>query len=590
MTIRPSHRSSALLLIAGLLAGCATPPAANTENAAPTAPARAPAISEKPVESVVIREDAKYPKQELSRELLFGILLGDFAALHGDKALAADTWLELARRTRDPRAAKRAVEMGFVAGKAEHALMASKYWRELEPDSLPARQMELSVLARVGKLAETEAALANWMKDRPQDVPGILMQAHTLWSPQADKQAILALMKRLAARHPQLPEASLAIALAANRAGDGAAALAAADNAIRLKPDWEAAILYRAALTEANPAVTVQYLQTATQRLPKSREIQAALARALTDAKRYADSRRIYMGLAQTYPDEVEYLVGHALATMQLRNYAEAEAPLTRALELGVSKPAVLHYYLGMVSEEQGKLTAAREHYLQVSDNEQSVPAAVRLARIEAKLGNREAALATLERLPQITPSDQVARVQLEAQIWRELKDLGRARATLDAGIGKHADNADLLYDRSLVFDQLGDLQAAEKDLRQYLVLKPDSPIGLNALGYTLANRTQRFEEAESLLRKALNQEPDNPVIIDSMGWLQYRRGNLEEAAKWLNRAFTTLPDPEIAAHYGEVLWQAGKHKEARKIWAEGKKLDPAHEVLSETMQRLNGE
>ncbi|GAB3259378.1 tetratricopeptide repeat protein [Chitinimonas naiadis] len=581
-------RTASALLIAALLSACATPV---TQPAPPVDQAAADeAAATAAADAATAAAEEKYPKQALSPELLFGFLLGDVAAARGEKVLAADTWLELARRTRDPRAAQRAVETSFSAGKVDDALMATRLWRELEPDNIQARQTLLSVLTRTGQLKAAEAELDAWLTERPSDAPGILMQVHTLWPAQVDKRAVLALTQRLAARYPALPEASLSVALAASNAGDIDTALAANDQAVKLRPDWEAAILYRATLTDTrSPGASADYLLAASQRLPKSRDIRAALARQLSDAKRFEEGRSVYAALAKDYPGEVEYVIGQALSAIQLHRYAEAEIALQQALLLGVNKPASLYYYLGLVTEEQSKFPTALAHYRQITEGEHLAAATMRIARIEARLGNRDAALAAVQRLPNATPADQVARIQLEAQVWRELKQLDQARAALDAGLIKHADSADLLYDRSLIFDQQGNLPAAENDLRQYLKLKPDSPIGLNALGYTLANRSQRFEEAESLLRKALSQEPDNPVIIDSMGWLQYRRGNLDEAVKWLSRAFTTLRDPEIAAHYGEVLWQAGKHGEARKIWEEGKKLDPDHEVLSETMQRLTG-
>ncbi|HEY9101342.1 tetratricopeptide repeat protein [Chitinimonas sp.] len=578
-----SSRTGLSLLLAALLAACATP-------VAPPAPATtAAAVDDDNADDAAGNADEQqYPKQAMTPDLLFGFLVGDFAANTGNKALAADTWLELARRTRDPRAAERAVETSFQAGKAEDAIAATRLWRELAPDNLRARQTQLSVLARTGQLKAAEAELDQWFTERPADVPALLMQMHSFWAPQTDRRAVLAMTQRLAGRYPKLPEASLSIALAASRAGDVDTALAASDTAIQLRPGWETAILFRATLTDArSPEEAADYLRAAVQRQPKSRDLRSALAQQLSGIKRFDECYAVYGSLAKDYPDEVEYTVGLAQAAIQVQRYAEAETALERALTLGVAKPQAIHYYLGLVTEEQGKLPVALKHYREIEDGEHLPAALTRIARIEAKLGHQDAALAAVNRLPTATGADQVARIQLEAQIWRELKQLDKAREALDVGLAKHADSADLLYDRSLIYDQQGDLDNAERDLRRYLTLKPDSPIGLNALGYTLANRSTRFEEAESLLQKALSQEPDNPVIIDSMGWLQYRRGNLAEAVKWLSRAFTTLRDPEIAAHYGEALWQSGKHAEARKIWEEGKKLDPGHEVLSETVQRL---
>lgn len=582
----PHPASLCSLLLFASLAGCASlPPMADkqSETVASAGQEEAEAPQNKPTE-----DESAYPKQALSKELLFGFLLADIAAQRGEKQLAADTWLQLAQATRDPRAARRALEVAYAAGRLDNALAASRLWRTLEPDQLPPRQMLLSLQARSGRLAEAEAELAQWLKDRPQDAPGIFLQAHTLWPAQADKRAILALTQRLAAAFPTLPEAALAISTAANAAGDTELAIAQADVAIGARPNWETAVLYRAALTRTqSSAAALDYLREAHQRLPMARDISSALARELADAKQYAQAEQLYHKLGADFPGEAEFAVGEALAAVQSKRFAAAEAALKRALQIGVSKPDALRYYLGVVSEEQANYQQARDNYALVDTGELGVQADMRLARVEARLGNQAAALAAVQRMPDSNAAEQVIRVQLEAQVWRELKQLQQARSTLDLGLSRHPDSADLLYDRSLVLDMLGDIEATERDLRRYLVLKPDNTLGLNALGYTLANRTERFAEAEQLLRQALQQEPDNPVILDSMGWLELRRGNLAGALQWLSQAYQSLPDPEIAAHYGEALWRQGKQREARKIWDEGRKLDPQHEVLLETLQRL---
>lgn len=592
-----TYQFGGMLFLATLLAACATPPTSTvtvatpaTESTAPDNPKAAPDVVEAQSELTPPVDESSYPKQALTRELLFGFLMGDIALQRGERSVAAQTWLELAKRTRDPRAAKRAVETSFAAGQVSNAISATKLWRELEPNSLQARQMLVNVLTRTGKLVDAEVELTAWLAEHPEEAPGILMQVHTLWPNDVDKKAVLALVQRLGTAFPKLGEASLAVAAAANNAGESATALSAADEAIRRKPGWETAILYRAAITDQQSAAdAITFLRKASNDVPMSRDIKAALARSLSDAKQIHDAYKVYGELNKAYPDNVEYLLGEALSAIQLRQYVAAEAPLTRALALGVNKPSAIQYYLGLVAEEQGHFDVARNRYREAVASATDSQATMRLARVEARLGNEAGALAAVSQLPETTAEQQITRIQTEAQVWRDLKNIIRARSTLDAGLNLHRDSTDLLYDRSLIFDQLGDVKAAEADLRRYLALAPDSALALNALGYTLANHTNRFDEAESLLQKAIAQEPNNPVIIDSMGWLQFRKGKLDEAIKWLSRAFSNMPDPEIAAHYGEALWQTGKQAEARKVWEAGTKLDPTHEVLSETVKRLTG-
>jgi len=593
--LMPSHAAS--LIAALLLAACATP-------VTPTAPAAAaPAASEEAdhadegsadnaeVAKPAAEDESRLPKQALTREILFGILIGDLAAQHGDVPLAADTWLELAKRTQDPRVAQRALELGLMSGRYDNALHSAEIWHSTDPESARAKETLLSLHIAGNRLADAEAELAQWLKDEPADAAPIFLHMHSLWQKQTDKQQVYALTKRLAAGYASLPESHVAIAMAAVDADRPTEAEAACDSALKLKPDWVAVMLYRASITgKRSPDEGVSYLRGVHAKYPQSADVQLALARAEADTHHFQEARSLYTALAQQNPTDIEFPVGEALADIQLHDFQAAQTALERALQLKPSRTGALYYHLGLVTEEQGKLVEARTAYQQVNDPDYKSQIALRLARINAKMGDRDAALAQVALLPNDTPADQVARIQAEAQVWETLKDFDHAKTVLDAGLAKHVDNADLLYDRSLILDHLGDIAQAESDLRRYLVLNPDSPLALNALGYTLANRTERFDEAETLIRQALSHEPDNPVIQDSLGWVLVRRGNLREGAEWLGKAFAAMPDPEIAAHYGEALWRSGKQNEARRVWAEGKKLDPSHDVLGETVHRLTGQ
>ncbi|MFC4160260.1 tetratricopeptide repeat protein [Chitinimonas lacunae] len=599
MPIAPFRRAMLTLSVLAALAGCATVPAAPA--AKPSAPAPAAQAAPQPEEAVEETADSapaptaeaepanNYPKQPLTPELLYKILVGDLAHQRGQGGLAVQAWLEVAKQSGDPRAARRAMEVAYGAGQMELAIEAAKLWRDTDQAAgLLPRQTMLTLLLRAKRTDEAVAELLAVLNAKPDDTPSLLLQLHTLWNNHVDAKEALRLTQLVAGHYPQHPESQLAIALSAQSAGQNEVALAAVDRALAMKPDWESAIVYRARLLDSKTGTAaLDYLRATSKSQPGLKEVRTALARELVEAKQYIEARDVFAALGRTDPTEIEYAVGEALAAMQGRDYPGAERAFQRALTLNPKQPAVLHYYLGIAAEEQWRMEDAIKYYAQVEDGEYAAQANTRLARAYAKLGRRDEAFATSAQLPVHTEADQIAKVQVEAQVFRELRELDRARATLDEGLTRFADNPELLYDRSLILEMQGRIEEAERDLRRYIERNPDNALGLNALGYTLANRTQRFDEAEKLIRQALEREPENPVILDSMGWLEFRRGNINEAIKWLGRAFAAMPDPEIAAHYGEALWHANRRSEARKIWAAGSKLDPRHEVLAETMQRL---
>jgi Flp pilus assembly protein TadD len=165
------------------------------------------------------------------------------------------------------------------------------------------------------------------------------------------------------------------------------------------------------------------------------------------------------------------------------------------------------------------------------------------------------------------------------------------ALAVYDRAIANLPDDARLLYARALLAVDRGDAGRGERDLRRVLELKPDDAEALNALGYTLADRSPgneaRQHEALELIQRALKLKPDEAAIIDSMGWVRYRLGDLDASLENLRRAYAKQPDPDIAAHLGEVLWARGQHDEARRVWDEGRKKDAGNKALIETIRRL---
>jgi Tfp pilus assembly protein PilF len=177
--------------------------------------------------------------------------------------------------------------------------------------------------------------------------------------------------------------------------------------------------------------------------------------------------------------------------------------------------------------------------------------------------------------------------VLAQAQLARNAEQPDRALAILSAALAKDGNVAEWRYERALLLDDRERVADAERDLRAYLKLKPKSAQGLNALGYILANRTNRIREARELVSRALKLDPDNPMILDSMGWVEYRSGKLEAALRYLQRAHHLMPDPEIAAHLGEVLWKMGREAEARELWARSLEANPDSDIIRRTQQRF---
>jgi tetratricopeptide (TPR) repeat protein len=177
----------------------------------------------------------------------------------------------------------------------------------------------------------------------------------------------------------------------------------------------------------------------------------------------------------------------------------------------------------------------------------------------------------------------------IESESYSNNNKDAQANQVLQQAIQRYPDDLNLLYTRAMLAEKRDDLPQMEKDLRAIIAREPENAMALNALGYTLADRTTRYAEAKALIEKAYQLTPDDPAILDSMGWVAYRLGNLEEAERYLRQALERFPDHEVAAHLGEVLWANGKRREARQVWAKAFEAQPDSPILRKTVLRLTG-
>jgi tetratricopeptide (TPR) repeat protein len=202
------------------------------------------------------------------------------------------------------------------------------------------------------------------------------------------------------------------------------------------------------------------------------------------------------------------------------------------------------------------------------------------------KQGKLDEARVQLQQAKAATPAQRVQVLMIEAQLLNGAKKYSEAYKVLELGVVKLPDQPDLLYEAAMLADKLGKFDAAEKHLRHLIKLKPDHAHAYNALGYSLLERNVRIKEALGLVERALQLTPDDHAIMDSVGWGYYRSGKLDESVAMLQRAFAGNPDPEIAAHLGEVLWIRGDRMEAAKVWQDSLKAHPDNAPLQAVMKR----
>lgn len=571
---------------------CATIVACAQQPTQPTQPGAAGASEAKPQARAGVakpgRRQPPLPAQDLTEEVLFKIMVAEVAMQRGQAHVAVPAYLELARQTRDPRVAQRATEIAWNARFVSAAVEAAGIWLQTDPGSQQARQALVALLVNQAQLKDALPHLEKWVAADKANAGQTFLQVASLLARHKDRKAVLELMQALARPYTDVPEARLAVAQAALGAGDAELALAEARASLGLRPDWELAALFQAqVLQQRSGAEAIAYLASYIKEHPQARDARLNYARLLVNEKRYDEARRQFEVLLKDFPDNADVTMAVALLAMQAGDYDAAEAQLKRVLDLAYKDPDAVRMYLGQINEERKRFDEALKWYGAVTPGGQYIAAQSRYAGVLAKQGRIAAARRHLQ---QVSPQNSQQRIQLtqaEATLLREAFAYREAFDLLGKVLAELPDNPELLYDHAMAAEKVNRVDVLETNLRRLIELRPDHAHAYNALGYTLADRNERLDEARQLIATALKLAPEDPFIMDSMGWVLYRQGRGKDALSYLQRAYSLRPDPEIGAHLGEVLWADGQRDAARKIWGELLKSHPKNEVLQNTVKRF---
>lgn len=579
-----------LLLVVAMLPGCAQrPPRVSMDNPTEADVEVDEDEDRQPPPRQAAERPAELPPNELTQGLLYEFLLAEIAGQRGNVGVSAQTYADLARRTRDPRVARRATEIAIFARMNATAAEAAKIWRETDPKSLRALQVFSSLLVSTGRFDEAEPQLKELLSSDPANVGNSFSQLGRTLAAAQDKPGALRLVQKLAEEYGQLPQAHYAVAQSAVGAGRDDVALAEARKAQELRPDWDAAALLEAQVLQktSGGGAAIASLSRYLQKYPNSREVRLSYARLLVGEKRFADARAEFQKLLTDFPGSTEVVYAVALLSLQLNDYGLAEANLKRLLDMDYRDKDLIRLYLGQVAEEQNKSGEALKWYEGVKAGDQYIPAQIRYAQVLSKQGKLDEARAHLRRLEESGGPQRVQLILAEAQMLRDANREKEAFSVVEKALDAQPEQPDLLYDYAMLAERLDRVDVLESSLRKLIKIRPDYAHAYNALGYSLAERNQRLPEAHELIEQALKLAPDDLFIVDSMGWVLYRQGRLPEALEWLRKAHAGRPDPEIAAHLGEVLWVHGDKAEAEKVWNEAAQKSPKNDALQKTIKRF---
>lgn len=528
-----------------------------------------------------------HPGQELTPQVLFDMLLAEIALARGRLDYSLPLYERLARTTKDARVARRATEVALFARRMDMAQETARIWADADPESEDAQRVLSGAIAGAQMPTEQiEMRLAESLAKAGPRLPGALLGLNRVLAPVEDKQRVRQIVERVTEPYLELSEAHFARAHAASGARDMTASLASLDEALVRRPDWSQAVLLKAQIQQTmDPQAAEQTLAGFLAAHPDDVDVLRGYGRVLLGNKRYPEARAAFeQVLAREEGDEASrYAVG--IIALEMQDVDAAEAAFKRLSQVGYADGDGVQTGLAQVAEARGRLDDAIGHYDAVEEAPRRERAQLRVAQLLVREGRFDEAKARLRALG----ADDATRANyllVEAQLMRDAGRLDDAVSAVDEGLKFKPDDPDLLYESAMLADRMGRVEAMEGRLRKIIALSPDYAHAYNALGYWMADRGERLDEAESLIRKAVELRPEDPFIMDSLGWVLYRRGQFPEARSLLERAYAIRPDPEIAAHLGEVLWEMGDQDEARKTWKMAAKDHPENDTLVSVMRR----
>ena len=519
---------------------------------------------------------------------MYQVFAAEVTGSDGDLVTAVDHYIEAALKSDDPAIAERATRVAFSANLWPAAAMAAGRWAELDPENLAAQES-----AALATLRMNDYAAAEWHLERILSLSGV--NSEDAWAdvtallsgapnPRRAGEVLERLLERLPAENPA--EALLARSRLAARGGQldiarrlGDAALAEAPERADLQV-WAG----RLDLSLGDMAAATEHFGAAHQLAPRDAEIGLAYAEMLARDRRYDQAQTVLDGL----PDSPEMRATRVAYALRADEPERAQRVYEGFGDLPVAPDGSRAFHAGRAAELLQRPEEALEWYARIEEGPFVLDAYTRRAWLEAESGDLAEARNLLSAMRVQSDSDVVLESYLaEGEILRRHRRLAEAVTVLSEGIATLGERSELLYSRALVFVERGNIERAEQDLRRIIEAEPDNATAINALGYTLADRTDRLNEAEALIRRAYELDPSEPSIIDSMGWVAFRQGRYDEAVEFLESAWALENNPEIGAHLAEALWAAGQRERARNVLQDAQRVDPENAVLIDTLKRL---
>lgn len=524
----------------------------------------------------------------LTTDLLYSILVGELAGQRGQLAVAVDAYFNASQLANDTRIFERAVHIALYAENYSQAMAIAKAWLMQEPGNAEAHKVLASLAARAGDIELAAKHFQKMLSYAPGNLEQrLFLVVSSLLGKGGQSDHAIPVMEALQVYYPEYAEVYYAHATLAILLKRFDLAEIAIQQALKLREQWsDALLLYSTILQQVGKVPqAAELLHKAVQQLPRNLSLKVGYGKLLVQQKLLAEAQQQFSSVLAIAPDNEEARYILAILALEIDDLEKAK----KHFYVLVKQQKMLDeaaYYLGQIAEIENDYVQAESWYRQVNRGDSVLDAKIRLAVLLAKQGKLDDALRAMGDLRLEYPKLLARFYRIEGELLRNAQQYERAFAVYNDAVVKFPDDVDLLYERALMAEKQDRIDILEQDLLKILQMEPDNTHALNALGYTLADRTQRYEEALQYIERAFELQPEDPAVIDSMGWIQYRLGNYPLSLQFLRQAFAKNEDEEIIAHLVEVLWVSGARVEAGEVLQNATKKNPQNKKLQHLLQQ----
>ncbi len=533
-------------------------------------------------------DKAKEAETKIDPEVLYLLMTAEIAGQRGQYNVALEGYLQAARKVKDSQIAERAAKIALYLKDTEKTKEAVSLWLGQDPDNLVARKIAALSSVRANDKNLAVKNLSYILEHDPAGFEATLMELVKVLGKEGKGDFLLEVFDELGDENPNVATIFFAKAFLAMHLKNNELANANIEKALEIQPGWTKAQLLQVQLAvldqDFDKAKVI--LLKALEKEPANKQFNTMLAKLYIQTAEYEKAAEVYEKLVELDPGNTEAQFSLALVYLQLEEDDEAR----KLFEKLVEHPrwqAQASLYMGRIEAKQKHIDDALVWFDRITTDPLVLEAGISAVSLLMNEGRYDEAEARLMKLREKFPNQELRLLLLQAELFNKQKQYQKAFDLLTTALLEHPNQKDLLYTRALIAERLDMLDVVESDLKFILEKYPNDANALNALGYTLVDRTDRYDEAADYLEKAIKLQPDEPVIQDSYGWLLYKQGNPEKALEYLVRAYKKFKGEEIAAHLVEVYWVLGEKQKAKDLFEKAIEKSPDNEYLREVSQRI---